>query len=385
MQDFLLLEKQFSEQELLFRDSVRHFVDAHVMPTIADNFENAHFPKDWIKKTAELGLLGMTLPEAYGGCNASYLAYGLACEELERGDSGIRSFVSVQNSLCMFPIFQFGSEQQKQHFLPKMAQGEMIGCFGLTEPDVGSDPASMKTNAKKVDGGWVLNGSKMWITNAPIADLAIVWANTQDGVRGFIIEKDNPGLTTHEIKHKASLRASNTGELVMQDCFVPDSHYLPGSTKGLAAALSCLTQARYGIAWGVVGAAEFCLQTAIDYTKQRIQFHKPVASFQLVQADLAEMFSEICKAKLLNLRVGQLKDQGLADFNHISLIKRNNCSKALQIARSARQLLGANGISIDYHVIRHMNNLESVYTYEGTHQIHTLVLGKYLTDISAFE
>lgn len=385
MEDFLLLESELNSEEKLIRDTTREFVDREIIPIMEDCFEAGIFPQEIIAKLANLGLLGMTLPEQYGCANSNYLSYGLVCQELERGDSGIRSFVSVQSSLVMWPIFQYGSEEQKQKFLPLLAQGKYVGCFGLTEPDSGSDPASMQTHAKKVAGGWILNGSKMWITNAPIADVAVVWAKTTEGVRGFILEKTMPGFTRNEIKHKLSLRVSATGELVLQDCFVPDENYLPGSTIGLAAPLSCLTQARYGIGWGVMGAAEFCLNTALEYTKNRQQFKRPLASFQLVQRDLAQMFSEICKAKLLNWHVAKLKDQGQSNFNHISLLKGNNCREALAIARSARNLLGANGISLAYHVIRHMNNLESVFTYEGTDNIHTLVLGKYLTGISAFE
>jgi glutaryl-CoA dehydrogenase len=285
----------------------------------------------------------------------------------------------------MYPIYRYGSDKQKAQFLPAMAQGKIIGCFGLTEPDVGSDPASMKTTAKKVTDGWVLNGSKLWITNAPIADIAIVWAKTTEGVRGFIVDKNFKGFLRNEITHKLSLRASSTGELVLQDCFVPDDHYLPGSTAGLAAPLSCLTQARYGIAWGAMGAAQFCFEQALNYTKQRVQFHKPVAAFQLVQKDLVAMFTEICKAQLLHLQVGRMKDRDQTDFNHVSFIKRNSCREAIKITRQARNLLGANGVSLAYHVIRHMNNLESVYTYEGTDNIHTLIIGKMLTGLNAFE
>lgn len=383
MLDFLHLDDYLSDEEKLIRDTVRRFSDEHILPHINEHYEKATFPEELIPEIAKLGLFGMTLPEQYGGVNASYIAYGLACQELERGDSGIRSFVSVQSSLCMFPIFKFGSEEQKQKFLPKMAQGKLIGCFGLTEPDAGSDPSSMRTNAKKVEKGWILNGSKLWITNATIADLAIVWAKTDEGVRGFIVEKNFSGFKTKEIHHKLSLRASHTGELIFEDCFVPDENYLPLSNKGLAAPLSCLTQARYGIAWGVIGAAMACYDIALNYTKERKQFNKPVASFQLVQKDLVVMFTEIVKAQLLNLQVGRLKDTNQSEHTMISLIKRNNCQQALKIARMARNLLGANGISLDYHVIRHMTNLESVFTYEGTDNIHTLILGKYITGIDA--
>ncbi len=385
MNDLLHLDELLSPEELLIRDSVRQFVETEVLPLLPDAFEQAHFPMHLIAKLADLGLLGMTLPEQYGGSNASAVSYGLVCQELERGDSGLRSFVSVQNSLCMYPIFQFGSDAQKQRFLPAMARGKVIGCFGLTEPDAGSDPSSMHTKAEKVTDGWVINGNKMWITNAPIADIAIVWAKTMDGVRGFILEKDMPGFQRVEIKHKLSLRASTTGELVMENCFVPDANLLPGTEKGLGAALSCLTQARYGIAWGVMGAAMACFDAALAYTQERRQFNKPVAAFQLVQKDLADMFSDIQKMQVLNLRMGRLKEQGNASPVLVSLAKMNGCHAALQIARLARNLLGANGISLEYPVIRHMTNLESVFTYEGTDNIHHLILGKYLTGIGAFE
>lgn len=385
MDDFLKLDQLYSDEEKLLRDNVRRFVDNDVIPELVNAYEKGIFPTDFIKQVAAMGLLGMTLPNQYGGANANYVAYGLVCQELERGDSGLRSFVSVQSSLCMFPIFQFGSDQQKQRWLLPMSRGEVIGCFGLTEPDSGSDPASMRTTAKKVAGGWCLNGSKMWITNAPIADIAIVWARTVEGIRGFIVEKEFKGFERREIHHKLSLRASLTGELIFQDCFVPDENFLPGSIKGLAAPFSCLTQARFGIAWGAIGAAMDCYDIAVDYTKTRQQFNKPVASFQLIQKDLVYMLLEISKAQLLNLHIGRLMDQSSSDFNHISLVKLNSCHQALKIARMARNLLGANGISLEYRVIRHMNNLESVFTYEGTENIHTLVLGKYITGISAFE
>ncbi len=343
MQDFLFLDEHYTEEEKLIRDTVRKFTHEKVMPMITEAFEKGFFPKELIAEMAHLGLLGMTLPEQYGGAGASYIAYGLACQELERGDSGIRSFMSVQSSLCMYPIYQYGSEAQKQKYLPQMAQGKIIGCFGLTEPDAGSDPASMRTTAKKVEGGWVLNGSKMWITNAPFADIAVVWAKTDEGIRGFIVEKEFPGFKRVEIHNKMSLRASATGELVFENCFVPEENFLPGSTKGLAAPLGCLTQARYGIAWGVFGAAQFCFEQALSYTQERRQFDKPVAANQLVQKDLVDMFTEIIKGQLLNVQVGKLKDQGRSDFNHISFIKRNSCREALKICRMARNLLGANG------------------------------------------
>lgn len=384
MDDLLFLDEQLHDEERMIRDSVTRFVNNDVRPLMAEAFEHAHFPKELIKKSADLGLLGLTLPTEYGGSAASYVSYGLVCQELERGDSGLRSFVSVQSSLCMFPIFRFGNEEQKQCFLPRMAAGEVIGCFGLTEPDSGSDPASMRTYAKKVSGGWRLSGAKMWITNAPIADIAIVWAKTEQGIRGFIVEKGFDGFTTPEIKLKMSLRASITGELVFDDVFVPDENLLPGSEKGLGAALACLSQARYGIAWGAMGAAMECFDITRDYTLERKQFDKPIASFQMIQKDLAAMYTEIIKAQCMNLQIGRLKEQQRETPTMISLAKGNACREALNIARMCRNLLGGNGISLEYHVIRHMLNLESVFTYEGTDNIHTLVLGRHITGINAF-
>ena len=315
---------------------------------------------------------------------ASYVAYGLVCQELERGDSGLRSFVSVQSSLSMYAIFQYGNEEQKKHFLPKMAKGELIGCFGLTESESGSDPASMKTTAKKVKGGWQLDGSKLWITNAGLADLAIVWAKTEDGVRGFVVEQAFNGFSSQPIHHKLSMRASDTGELILNGCFVPDSHYLEKSDGGMKAPLSCLTQARYGIAWGAMGAAQACFNLTRAYVLERKQFGKPIASFQLVQKELADIFTEIVKTQCLNLQVGRLMDSGHMTPERISLIKMNSARSALEIARRCRNLLGANGISLEYHVIRHLVNLETVFTYEGTDNVHHLILGKHITGISAF-
>lgn len=381
--DFLNLDAHFSQEERLMRDSLHRFVDQEVLPIIADAYENARFPAELVPKIAELGLLGMTLPAPYG-LGASPIAYGLACQELERGDSGLRSFVSVQSSLCMFPIFQYGNDLQREKFLPKMAKGEWIGCFGLTEPDVGSDPSSLKTTAKKVKNGWILNGSKMWISNATLAQLAVVFAKTEEGVRGFIVEKSFEGFTANEIHKKMSLRASNTGELIFQNCFVPDENYLPGSDCGLKAPLSCLSKARFGIAWGAMGAATACFEMALTYAKERQQFNKPIASFQMIQKDLVDMFVEIQKAKVLNLQIGRLAEQDKIKPEMVSLMKMNACREALKIARMCRNILGANGISLEYHVIRHMTNLESVFTYEGTDNIHHLVLGKFLTGIDAF-
>lgn len=384
MDDLLCLDDELQEDERIIRETVAKFVTQEVLPIIPEAFEKAYFPQELIKKTAALGLLGLTLPVQYGGAEASYVAYGLVCQELERGDSGLRSFVSVQSSLCMYPIFQFGSEAQKNRFLLKMAHGDMIGCFGLTEPNSGSDPASMHTVASKVAGGWRLNGTKLWITNATIADIAIVWAKTEQGIRAFIVEKEFPGFIRHEISLKMSLRASITGELVFEDVFVPDENLLPGSDRGLSAALSCLNQARYGIAWGAIGAAMACFSLTRDYLLHRGQFGKPLASFQLIQQELASMYTEIIKAQCLNLQVGRLKDQQREKPAMISLAKRNACREALKIARSCRNLLGANGISLEYHVIRHMLNLESVLTYEGTDNVHTLILGQHITGHNAF-
>ncbi|WP_133130367.1 acyl-CoA dehydrogenase family protein [Legionella yabuuchiae] len=384
MDDLLFLDEQLKDDERMIRDSVARFVEKDVIPLMPEAFERAEFPKALIKKSAELGLLGLTLPAEYGGSEASYVSYGLVCQELERGDSGLRSFVSVQSSLCMYPIFRYGSEEQKNRFLKPMAKGDMIGCFGLTEPDSGSDPAGMRTNAEKVDGGWRLNGAKMWITNASIADLAIVWAKTKEGIRGFIVEKDFEGFKRQEIKLKMSLRASKTGELVFEDVFVPDENLLPGSERGLGAALSCLSQARYGICWGAMGAAMACFDITRDYLLERKQFDKPLASFQLIQEDLAEMYTEIVKAQWIHLQIGRLKDQDRETPTMISLAKGNACREALNIARTCRNLLGGNGISLEYHVIRHMLNLESVFTYEGTDNVHKLVLGRHITGINAF-
>lgn len=384
MDDLLFLDEQLHDDERMIRDSVARFVSNDVVPLMAESFEHAQFPRKLIKQSAELGLLGLTLPAQYGGAEASYVAYGLVCQELERGDSGLRSFVSVQSSLCMYPIFRFGSEEQRMRYLPHMAAGEIIGCFGLTEPDSGSDPASMRTHAKKVDGGWLLNGAKMWITNAPIADIAIVWAKTDEGIRGFIVDTHAKGMSCPEIKLKMSLRASITGELVFDNVFVPDENLLPGSTKGLGAALSCLGQARYGIAWGAMGAAMACFDSTRDYLLERKQFGKPLASFQLIQKDLADMYTEIVKAQCMNLHIGRLKDQQRETPTMISLAKGNACREALNIARKCRNLMGGNGISLEYDVIRHMLNLESVFTYEGTDNVHTLVLGKHITGINAF-
>ena len=323
MDDLLCLSDLLNDDERMIRDSVARFVKQDVIPLMPEAFEQGHFPKAFIKQTAQMGLLGLTLPVEYGGSAASYTAYGLVCQELEYGDSGLRSFVSVQSSLCMYPIFQYGTEEQKKQFLPAMAAGEVIGCFGLTEPDSGSDPSSMHTYAKKVTGGWLLNGTKMWITNATIADIAIVWAQTEEGIRGFIVEKDFKGFSAREIKLKMSLRASITGELVFDDVFIPEQNYLPGSERGLGAALACLNQARYGIAWGVIGAARACFDITRDYLLERKQFDKPLAANQLIQSDLAQMYTELHKAQCMHLQIGHLKDKKQDKPAMISLAKRN--------------------------------------------------------------
>lgn len=382
MEDLFYFDEMLTEDERLIRDTVEKFVKEEVESKITKAFEEGFFPLELIPKLAELGLLGLTLPPEYGGAGASDVAYGLVCQALEAGDSGLRSFVSVQSSLCMYPIFRYGTETQKKRFLPLMAAGKCIGCFGLTEANSGSDPASMRTFAKSVDKGFVLNGSKLWITNATIADVAIVWAKTQEGIRGFLVEKGMPGFSARAIEHKMSLRASVTGELIFEDVFVPEENVLP--SKGLSLPLSCLNQARYGISWGVMGAARDCFERTRAYLLERKQFDKPLASFQLIQAELSQMYTEIVKAQWLHLQLGRLKAQKRETPPMISMAKRNACREALQIARTCRNLLGANGISLEYHVIRHMLNLESVFTYEGTDHVHTLVIGKYLTGIDAF-
>lgn len=382
--DYYNIESLLSEDELLVRDSIRSFVDSEVIPIIEDHYQNAEFPMHLIPKLAELGVFGMTLPEKYGCADMNNVAYGLVNQELERGDSGIRSFVSVQNGLVMYPIYTFGSEEQKDKWLPKLAAAEKIGCFGLTEPDYGSNPGGMITKAKKVDGGFILNGAKMWITNGTIADVAVVWAKLDGIIKGFLVEKAFKGFTAPEMKRKHSLRASVTSELIFEDVFVPEENLLPKS-DGLKSPLKCLNQARYSIAWGAVGSMMACYETALDYSNSRIQFGKPISGFQLTQNKLVYMLTEITKSQLLNLQLGRLKDQGKAKHTQISLAKRNNVEHALNIARTAREILGANGISSEYPVMRHMNNLESVKTYEGTHEMHTLIIGEDITGISAFE
>ncbi len=382
--DFYLLDDLFTEEERMARDAVRDFVDAEVLPVIEEHNEAGTFPLHLVRPLAELGVFGANLPEEYGCAGMSNTAYGLIMQELERGDSGLRSFVSVQGALVMYPIHAFGSEEQRRRYLPKLASGEMVGAFGLTEPDYGSNPGGMVTRARRDGRDWILNGAKMWITNGSIADVSVVWAKDEDGViRGFLVEKDRPGFSAPEMKHKMSLRASVTSELVLQDVRIPDGNRLP-EAEGLKAPLSCLTQARYGIAWGAVGAALACFHTAVEYSKTRIQFDRPIGAFQLTQAKLADMFTEITKAQLLCYRLGRLKDENRATFAQVSMAKRNNVAMALDIARVSREILGANGITTEYPIMRHMMNLESVKTYEGTHDIHTLVLGQVVTGIPAF-
>lgn len=366
----------------MVQDSVARFVDDKVLPVIQEAFENHNFPKDLISQVAELGLLGSSL-EGYDCAGLNAICYGLICQELERGDSGLRSFVSVQSSLVMFPIHAYGSEEQKQRWLPAMARGEAIGCFGLTESQGGSDPGNMKTHAKRDGGDWVLNGSKMWITNGNIADAAIIWAMTEEGLRGFIVETDLPGFTAQEIKNKFSLRASITSALFFDNVRMPEESVLPG-VVGLKGPLSCLTQARYGITWGVIGAAQACLDEVLRYSKERILFNKPLSHNQAIQLRLADMARRITTAQLLSLRLGRLKDQGRMTSTQVSIAKWNNCRAALDIARDARDMLGGAGISAEYVPIRHMLNLESVITYEGTETVHQLVVGKELTGTNAF-
>ena len=372
-----------SEEERAVQDTVARFTDERVLPIIGDAFDQGRFPKELIGEIAELGLLGSSLPEEYGGGGLNSVSYGLICQELERGDSGIRSFVSVQSSLCMYPIFAYGSEEQKRRWLPDMAAGKVIGCFGLTEPHGGSDPANMKTHAKRDGGDWVINGAKMWITNGNLADIAIVWAQTDDGIQGFVLEKDMPGFSAQEIKHKMSLRASVTSALFFDNVRVPDANRLP-NVKGLKGPLGCLNQARYGITWGPIGAAIACLREVLGYTKERILFERPVAATQSAQIKMAEMARRITLAQLLAVQLGRLKDAGNMQPAQVSLAKWNNCRMAIDIARECRDLLGGAGITTEHAAIRHALNLESVITYEGTETIHQLVIGRELTGISAF-
>ncbi len=380
--DLYGIDNLLSDEERLVRDTVRDFVRERVLPIIGEHFEAGTFPKALIPEVAQLGLLGMHI-QGYGCAGMSAVAYGLACQELEYGDSGLRSFVSVQGSLAMFPISAFGSEEQKQRWLPRMAKGEVIGCFGLTEPDHGSDPSGMETRARRDGDSYILNGTKMWITNGGIADLAVVWAKAEDGIRGFLVERGTPGFTTSDVHHKLSLRASITSELHFEDCRIPAENMLP-NVRGLRGPLSCLDEARYGIAWGANGAARACYEAALDYAKSRTQFDRPIGGFQLTQQKLVNMATELVKAQLLALQLGRLKDQGMAHPVQVSLAKRNNVREALHTAREARSVLGANGVTLEYPISRHMNNLESVYTYEGTDDIHTLIVGQAITGLNAF-
>ncbi len=380
--DLFRVDDLLNDDERLIRDTVRSMVRERVLPVIGDHFEAGTFPRELVAEVAKLGLLGMHLV-GYGCAGATAIAYGVACEELEAGDSGLRSFVSVQGSLAMFPILAYGSEEQKQRFLPEMAAGSMIGCFGLTEPDAGSDPGSMTTVAKRHGDGWMLNGNKMWITNGSLADVAVVWAATDEGVRGFLVERGTPGFTTTDVHRKLSLRASVTSGLHFDSVVLPEAALLPGVT-GLRGPLSCLNEARYGIAWGAMGAARACFEAAVEYSKTRRVFDGPIARFQLTQAKLASMATSLVQGRLVAHRLGTLKDAGQLHPVQVSLAKRANVRAAIEVAREARTILGANGITLEYPVIRHMNNLESVLTYEGTEEVHTLILGKAITGEDAF-
>ena len=381
--DLFDVRSLLSEEERAVQQSVARFTNERVLPIIGDAFDQARFPSELVPEIAALGLLGATLPAEYGGGDLGAVSYGLICQELERGDSGLRSFVSVQSSLCMYPIYAYGNEEQRRQWLPAMARGELIGCFGLTEAHGGSDPASMKTRAVRDGDDWRINGSKMWITSGPVADLAIVWAQTEDGIQGFVLEKGMPGFTTQEIKHKMSLRASLTGALFFDDVRVPDSHRLP-NVKGLKGPLGCLTQARFGISWGPIGSAIACLDEALGYAKERVLFGRPLAATQSAQIKLAEMARRITMAQLLALQLGRLKEAGQLQPQQVSLAKWNNCRMAIDIARECRDLLGGAGITTEHVAIRHALNLESVITYEGTETVHQLVIGRELTGINAF-
>ena len=381
--DFYRVDDLLSEEERLVRSTVGRFVDERFLPIVAEHYERGTFPMEIVRELARLGVFGMHL-QGYGAAGMSNVMYGLACQELERGDSGLRSFVSVQGSLCMFPIHRYGSEEQKQRWLPFMARGEVIGCFGLTEPEFGSNPAGMATRARRHGDDWVITGTKRWITNGNVAHLAIVWARTEQGIRGFLVETGTRGFEARVIHHKLSMRASITSELILDEVRIPASSELP-EAQGLKAPLSCLNEARYGIVWGALGAAIACYRSALEYAKARVQFDKPIAGYQLTQEKLVNMLTEITKGQLLALQLGRLKDQGKASATQISIAKLNNVREALKIAREARTILGANGISLEYPVMRHMNNLETVLTYEGTSEIHMLAIGEEITGISAFK
>jgi glutaryl-CoA dehydrogenase len=387
--DFYDLDALFSEEERMVRDTIREWVESTLMPIIGDAYIDREFPKHLIPELGELGVLGANLPEEYGCAGLNNVSYGLIMQELERGDSGIRSFVSVQGALVMYPIYAFGSEEQKREWLPRLATGEAIGCFGLTEPDYGSNPAGMITRAEKTSDGWRLNGAKMWITNGSMADVAVIWAQTGElgdvkGIRGFVVPTDTPGFSAKDQKGKLSLLASDTSELVLEDVELPESAMLPESAGGLRHPLMCLTQARYGIAWGAVGAAMACFHEALSYAKERVMFDEPIGGKQIQQVRLADMLTSITQGQLINYRLGRMKDEGTMTPQQVSLAKRANCSMATDIAREARRLLGGNGILVEYHSMRHMANLESVYTYEGTDDIHALILGQKLTGLNAF-
>jgi len=381
--DFFALEDQYSEEELMVRDAVREWVGERFLPLVMEHFENGTFPMELVPELAELGVFGPTVPEEYGGAGMNSVAYGLICQELERGDSGLRSFVSVQGSLVMYPVLAYGSEEQKREWLPRLASGEVIGCFGLTEPDFGSNPGGMLTTAVRDGDDWILNGRKMWITNGTCSQMAIVWTRGEEGIMGFIVPTDLPGFSAPEQKHKWSLRASITSELVLEDVRVPNRLRLPEG-NGLKAPLGCLSQARYGIAWGGVGAALACFDEGLQYSQQRIVFDKPLAGFQLAQKKLADMATDITMGQMLALRLGRLKDEGRVTAQQVSMAKRNNVKLGLDVARTVRDMLGANGISLEYQTGRHMLNLESVSTYEGTHDIHTLAIGHELTGLPAY-
>ena len=380
--DFYDLDALFSEEERMIRDTVRSWVEDRLMPIIGQAYHKHRFPTELIPELGELGVLGANLPEQYGCAELNNVAYGIIMQELERGDSGVRSFTSVQSALVMYPIYAFGSEEQRTGWLPKLASGEAIGCFGLTEPDHGSDPGSMSTRAKKVDGGYLLNGAKTWITNSPIADVAVVWANLDGKINGFVVERGFDGFSTPKIEGKFSLRASITGQISLDDCFVPEENRL--DVEGLKGPFSCLNKARYGISWGAMGAAEFCWHAARQYTLDRKQFGRPLAATQLIQKKLADMQTEITLGLQGALQLGRLMDAGDWSPEMVSLMKRNNCGKAIDIARQARDMHGGNGISDEYHVIRHVMNLEAVNTYEGTHDVHALILGRAQTGLQAF-
>ena len=381
--DYYNADQLLSEEEILVRNTVRQFVDDRVLPIIEEHYRAGTFPVALVQSMAELGLFGATLPAQYGCAGMNNVAYGLAMQELERGDSAVRSFASVQSALVMYPIFAFGSEAQKDFWLPRLARGEKIGCFGLTEPDYGSNPGGMITRAERRNDGYLLNGAKMWITNGTVADVAVVWAKLDGVVHGFLVEKGTQGFSAPEMKGKHSLRASVTSELVFQDVLIPAENLLPNGS-GLRLPLSCLSQARYGIAWGAIGSAMACYDAALQYARSRVQFSRPIAGYQLTQAKLVEMLTEITKAQLLCIQLGRLKDQGKVRFQQISMAKRNNVHQALAIAREARSILGANGILDEYPVMRHAANLESVITYEGTHEMHTLIVGEDITGLPAY-